>query len=236
MKSNKHRRTGLTKNTGDAIGPLNPCSDANVFICIYHSAAKRAGVVPSASWLNPIIENSWFKSAIQRVVSRRRRHAPRVGIVDLQNSLTARFTELISVDPWLGKGDSDLQSLLVRIEKRMDSCARHLFPKENRGQCHRPRKKKIVRHIESSAIPRFDPPSHINSPLQNAIANECIGAVALALASLSVAERLVQIATYYEKQSVREISITLGVSRYRVMQLRKRGFLKLQLELKGFDD
>ena len=236
MKSNKHRRTGLTKNTGDMNGSPDQLSDSNEFICVYQVAATNRGILPSALWLTQIVQHSWFINAIQRVVSRRRRHAPRANRFDLEKSLTARFIEILSVDPWLGLANSELESLLDRIEKRLDSCARHLFPKENLGKWHRPRIGPIVRHIEASSIPGvFDVAPKTTTPLQIAIANECIGAVDLALASLSVAERFILLAKYFNNQSVREIAEALGITKHCVDKLHESGLQKMRQALAGFD-
>lgn len=237
MKSNKHRRTGSTKNSGDMNGSPDQLSDSNEFICVYQVAASNRGILPSALWVTQIVQHSWFINAIQRVVSRRRRHAPRANRIDLENSLTARFIEILSVDPWLGLANSELESFLDRIEKRLDSCARHLFPRENRAQWHRPRLRPIVVHIEASRIPGvLDIESKIISPLQQAIANERSGIIDSGLASLNVLERFVLVSKYFNNQSVREIAEALGVSKHQVEKLHLSGLKKLREALGSLDD
>lgn len=192
----------------------------------------------SASWLEPIVTHQWFIETVRCVVSRRRRHAPRADIIDLQHSLISRFIELASGDSCLGQRNFSLESLLDRIEKCLDTCARHLFCRENQLQWHRSRKG-VARHIESSSIPGiFEEPCNTIGPMEHAIANERIGEIALALASLTVAERYVLVARYMgsKKQSTREIREALGVSKHGVELLNKNGLQKMRLALRHLDD
>lgn len=208
------------------------------FMTTHWNAATSGSDQSNASWLEPIVKHQWFIETVRSVVCRRRRHAPRADIIDLQQSLISRFIELASGDPCLGQRDFSLESLLNRIKKCLDTCARHLFCKENQLQSHRSRKG-IIRHIESSSISgAFELPCNTNTPLDQAIANERIGEIALALASLTVAERYVLVARYMssKKQSTREIKEALGVSKYGVELLNKKGLQKVRLALRHLDD
>ena len=209
------------------------------FMTTHWNAATSSSDQSNASWLEPIVKHQWFIETVRSVVCRRRRHAPRADIIDLQQSLISRFIELASGDPCLGQRDFSLEPLLNRIKKCLDTCARHLFCSEHRLKWHRSRKGTIVRHVESSSIPGiFEEPCNTISPLGQAIANERIGEIALALASLTVAERYVLVARYMssKKQSTREIREALGVSKHGVELLNKSGLQKLRLALRHLDD
>jgi len=122
------------------------------FTTTYYVATNTGASPHAPEWLDAVISHPWFTDAIHQVALKRRRHASRIALKDLKDTLASHFVEHASCDPWLGREPIGETSLTERIWKWLDSRARHLFPRTFHSQTHRPRDKGLIRHIEASSV------------------------------------------------------------------------------------
>ncbi len=214
----------------------NPDQDETGFVELYLASMNSRDTNGSSLWLSNVLSHAWLHGVVGRVARKRQRQAPGVAFRDLIDVLLSSFSIQLAEDPMLGLKELNREKVPSRVLNRLDTIARHLFPREFQLPSHRPRKKPVVRHVLMSLenIER-DTSDSSATPFELANRAERAGTIRMAMNQLTKEEQLVLTMRYEYEFSFATIGDELKMTKHRVAIVHKLAKDKLMLLLQPLD-